>query len=146
MIDRRQALQILFVEDDEQEIQEVFRMLRKHHLTNHVRHCHIAQAHTLLATMSDIPHLVLMMWRSDDVSRRELLTQIRQHNHLQALPFILVMSHPDDPTTFHDQVPNRCVWVGRPLTFGKIAAQLAALQLQLVILDAPWHDPRVQEK
>lgn len=121
-------------------------MLRKHNLTNHVRHTYIAQADTFLATMSDIPHLVLMMWRPDDVNRRELLTQIRQHDHWHTLPFILVMSQPDDPATFHDQVPNRCTWVERPLTFGKIAAQMAALQLQLVILDAPWHDPRVQRQ
>lgn len=136
---RDKNLHILLVEDDEVDIMAIKRAFEKNNITNPLD---IARngLEALLALRDDtspLPGIILLDINMPKMNGIELLREIRNDQHLKAIPVIVLTTSDEERDIIDAYKYNTAGYIVKPLSLTKFVAAISVLDLYWTISELP---------
>ncbi len=139
-----EAVEILLVEDNPNDVELTLRALKEHRLANHVRVARDgAEALDILLGEGGVeegalpPRLVLLDLKLPKVSGLEVLERIRNDPRTRRLPVVILTSSREDPDVQAAYDLGANSYVVKPVDFEDFTAAVRELSLYWLLLNQP---------
>jgi len=140
-------VEILFIEDNYHEAELTIRTLKKHHLTNHLKH--IADGAEALDFIfakgayserlnSPNPKLILLDLKLPKVNGLEILRQLRGNEQTSMIPVVILTSSKEDNDVIESYKLGVNSYIVKPVNFESFSKAVAELGLYWLLLN---HNP-----